>query len=211
MPRISSAPLELKFALCLLVSLGFGCSRQPANTTATLPEPAPVAAAAIAEYDRDGTGSLSVTEIAASPALMAVQEQFDADGDGAITRQEFEDRFAGYHQHGAVLMMVPCRITFGGRALGGAEVVFEPEPFMGNTATPARGTTAPDGSVSLQTEGQRVPGLCMGLYRIRISKKNREGRETIPDRYNTRSELGQEIALANRRLAGGIYLQLEAR
>lgn len=200
----------LALAACCGAGLG-GCSRSAVETSASLPPPTSVASAAIEHLDSDGTGTLSGIEISASPALAAAQPQFDLDGDGAITRQEFEERIGSYHNSSVVLMVVPCRVRFAGRPLAGAEVVFEPEPFMGNTAAPARGTTAPDGSVQLQTQGERFPGLYMGLYRIRVSKKDENGREIIPERYNVRTELGQEIALENRQLAGGVVLQLEAR
>lgn len=203
----ASAALVLMLAACSWV----GCSRPSATTTAELPSPTGVATAAIERLDADHTGSLSAAEISASPAFVAAQEQFDVNQDGAITQAEIEQRINGYHKSSAVMMMVPCRVTFGGRALGDAEVVFEPEPFMGNTAAPARGRTERDGSVRLLTEGESVPGLLMGLYRIRVSKKDEDGQELIPSRYNVQTELGQEIALENRKLAGGIYLQLEAR
>jgi hypothetical protein len=211
MPRSSPSPAAaLALAACVCAGLG-GCSRESVETEATLPPPASVATAAIQHLDTDGTGSLTGVEISASPALVAAQAQFDVDGNGSITRQEFEERLASYHNSSVVLMVVPCQVRYAGRPLAGAEVVFEPEPFMGNTAAPARGTTAPDGSVQLQTSGERFPGLYMGLYRIRISKKDESGREIIPERYNVRTELGQEIALENRKLAGGVVLQLEAR
>jgi len=37
------------------------------------------------------------------------------------------------------------------------------------------------------------PGLYLGFYRVRVSK-NKGGKELIPAKYNTETELGAEIA-----------------
>jgi hypothetical protein len=70
----------------------------------------------------------------------------------------------------------------------------EPEKFLGSGVKPASGVTDRDGSAALKAEGQDLPGVQFGFYRVRISKKDGQGRETLPARYNTQTTLGCEIA-----------------
>jgi hypothetical protein len=48
-----------------------------------------------------------------------------------------------------------------------------------------------------------------GVYRIEISKKGQSGKELVPARYNTASELGVEVA--NDTLRGGLNVELRGR
>jgi hypothetical protein len=38
-----------------------------------------------------------------------------------------------------------------------------------------------------------LPGVPYGFYRIQVSRKDAEGKETIPARYNSETTLGQEV------------------
>ena len=83
--------------------------------------------------------------------------------------------------------------------LGGAQVTFEPESFLGDEIKPAIGTTnsVGDAAPSIRPEDRSDPklpgGVHLGLYKVRISKAD-NGKETIPSKYNTETILGQEVA-----------------
>jgi hypothetical protein len=86
-----------------------------------------------------------------------------------------------------------------GRPLEGAEVTFEPAPFLGDNIKAAVDVTSPAGFAQPSIPADQRPtkdtpaGFQLGLYRVRVSKKV-NGQETIPAKYNTETTLGQQIA-----------------
>jgi len=61
-------------------------------------------------------------------------------------------------------------VELGGRPLEKAAVVFEPESFMGAGLQSYEGVSDSTGSVYLQGQSQAIPGLPLGLYRVRITR-----------------------------------------
>jgi hypothetical protein len=60
---------------------------------------------------------------------------------------------------------------------------------------------------SVSAQDEKFPGVYLGLYRVKVSKQV-GGRETIPARYNSQTELGCEVATD----IGGIgYIQFDLR
>jgi hypothetical protein len=80
-----------------------------------------------------------------------------------------------------------------GKPLQGATVTYVPEKFMGSSIKPASGVSDERGTVPLIVEGEKLPGVQPGLYRVQISKKDASGQETIPARYNQDTILGAEV------------------
>ena len=62
----------------------------------------------------------------------------------------------------------------------------------------------------MDPELKDYPGIYVGLYRVRISKKV-NGKETLPARYNTETELGREIATNIRDSRGNIMFHLTSK
>jgi hypothetical protein len=97
------------------------------------------------------------------------------------------------------LASVRCHVTLDGQPLVGAEVVFEPEEFLGEEIKTAAGKTNQFGDAAPTIPPEERPdptlpgGAHFGLYRVRISKVT-NGRELIPARYNKESILGQEVS-----------------
>ena len=60
----------------------------------------------------------------------------------------------------------------------------------------AEGTTRNDGTthILISPSNPDEAGVHLGFYRVEISKKGADGKELIPARYNTESELGIEVA-----------------
>ena len=94
---------------------------------------------------------------------------------------------------------VRCHLTLNGQPLTGAKVVFEPEPFLGDEIKTAFATSNMLGDVAptIPPEDRPDPklpgGVHFGLYKVRISKEV-NGKETLPERYNRETILGQEVA-----------------
>ena len=150
-------------------------------------------ARALAEYDANQDGFLDAQELEASPGLKSCLARYDTDKDGRLSRAELETSLAAFDQAQVGLLDTPFTVTLDGRPLEGAGVVFEPEPFLADVIKPARGTTDAGGVARMKTEGAPLPGCNLGIYRVRISKPDAGGRETLPARYNARTQLGIEL------------------
>jgi hypothetical protein len=156
-------------------------------------DPQAAGARALADYDRNKDGFLDARELERCPGLKSRLARLDTDRDGRLSQEEIEKLLEGYQGSGIGLMEVVCRVTLGGKPLAGAEVALEPEPFMGDGARPALGTTDERGRARPRVEGAPVRGCHLGVYRVRVSKKDAQGRETVPARYNTQTQLGIEV------------------
>jgi len=158
-------------------------------------------------FDKDGDGFIAGAELDATPGIKAAMETIDVDKDGKASESEIAKRIESWGQRGTGLTTLGFRVNLNGKPLPGAAVVFEPEPFLGDQFKAAVGETNAngDGSVSIPKE-QRVPadapsGLYLGLYRVRVSKKD-GGKEAIPAIYNTETTLGQQVAPDDPAVAG---------
>jgi hypothetical protein len=148
---------------------------------------------ALAEYDRNGDGFLEPKELERSPALKSCWKAWDTDGDGRLSAQEIADRLAVYQASHLAVITVRCKVTLDEQPLVGATVTFTPEAFLGPAIQPASGITDANGFARLERPGKKLPGMNCGLYRIEVSKRDADGKETVPASYNTRTALGQEI------------------
>ncbi len=177
--------------MCLLLT---GCSRYPSAPAFPAINPASAASDAIEHYDASGDGVLSSDELAACPPLADGLKRLDQNGDGSVSQQEIEQRLRDWLASGTSLVGVIAQVTLDGAPLQDAKVTLEPETFLGAGYQPAVGATDASGMATFAGHDPRLPGLHLGFYRVRISKPSAEGKERLPDRYNTQSELGVEIA-----------------
>ena len=196
------------WVLCLLACWP-GCSRQVALTSIS---PSAAAQAAMAQYDTNKDGSLDAAELEKCPALKSALKAIDKDGNGRVSEQELTDRLAIlYRESGAGLTSVKCWVLFDNGPLEGATVTLEPEKFLGPAIKSASGVSDPAGMVTLQMEGEKEQGVMQyGYFKARVSKKNGQGQETIPAKYNENTTLGAEVA-PDGRGGDGIRLQLTSR
>jgi hypothetical protein len=160
--------------------------------------PAEAGKQALAEYDKNGDGLLDAKELEACPALKKSLKTIDANGDGRLSAEEIADRVQSYLDARVALTAVTCTVIYNGQPLEGATVLFEPEKFMGTGVKQASGVTDVNGAADLRADGESLEGAHFGFYRVRISKKDAQGRETIPTHYNSATVLGQEIAPFNK-------------
>jgi hypothetical protein len=93
------------------------------------------------------------------------------------------------------LIKLAFDFSLSGKPLSDADVIFEPEEFMGDSITAATGKTDVDGRVGLKSEyakqnGRR--GMSLGFYRVKVSKIS-DGKETIPAKYSSATTLGRVV------------------
>lgn len=175
----------------LMVWCSSGCSRFPAAPEKPEISPREAGRAAIAEYDTNSDGNLDGTELKQSPPLQVAKERIDTNGDGLITAEEITNRINYWSDCGVIVMSGSVRITLDGKPLQGATVTFEPEKFLGPGFVPCKAVTDQSGDAYVEGPDPQYPGIYLGLYRVKVSKVV-GGRETIPSRYNTETELGFE-------------------
>jgi hypothetical protein len=193
--RLATASVVVTVLFAMLTSCSSGPSRiAPPSINASA-----AGAAAMDQYDTNGDGRVAGEELDRAPGLKAALGTLDQDGDDAVTAEEVTARVEVWQGSRTGLTTVPCLVLLDGRPLGGAQLIFEPESFLGDELRTAIGTTNPFGKTSptVPKEDRPAPdtpaGLPLGLYKVRISRAN-GGRETIPPRYNAETVLGQEVS-----------------
>jgi len=177
--------------VCLFLIAIAGCDSEPKLTSPKL-NPEDAAAKAIAAYDTDSDGQLSKDE--AKKCALDPAAGWDANNDGKIDESEIVDRLTTYDAMKPGLQMnVTCRVFFKGKPLVGAEVVYEPEEFMGGAVCAASGTTDEDGVAGMVADELVDPtmqGMHTGLYKIRVTHPEKD----LAPKYNTETELFVELS-----------------
>jgi hypothetical protein len=203
--------LVWSLSLLLLPPLAAGCGGGKRIEVPRI-DPKGLATKALAEYDLDKDGSLDARELARCPGLKAALARADRDKDGRLSRAELEEYFQSWADSKTGLQQVLCRVTLDGNPLSGAEVQLEPEAFLGGIARPAKGVSDERGEVRFQVEGgggtaAAQSGCNLGIYRVRITR-TAEGKEVVPARYNTNTQLGIEVSPS---MLGRTVFHLESR
>jgi hypothetical protein len=194
-------------------SMFCGCSRGPSPAPLPPVEPDKAAATALATLDRNGDGRLDAAELAGSPGLQEIlktlksQEPGHADG---LTREDITHRMEAWQRDPARIMDASYRVLLDNEPLADATVTFEPELCLGDAYKPYSGVTDKNGLVQIAGPVPNMPGLYVGIYRVRVSKL-RDGHETIPARYNAATTLGREIAVHIGRNRSDTIIALKSR
>ena len=195
----------------LAVLVFAGCGQPgPQLLEAPVPnyDPEATARAMLAEFDRDGNGSLDPAEVRACPALARAFMAFDTNGDRRLSLDELRARVRAYAASATGSVGVGCLVRLDDRPLDGATVTFVPEPCMGAALKPAVGTTDADGRCAeYRIDGKTYRGLAPGLYQIRVT---RDG-AALPARFNTQTMLGREVFHDPRAAEVSVELALTSR
>ena len=147
-------------------------------------------------YDDNGDGLLSQQELQECPSILGAMSRFDSSGDGQVSPEEVAERVQVWSTGRVALMRFQCRLELDGAPLGGARVELVPEPALAAVIKPASGVSRNSGSVDLQIAPADLPpdtpykGVHMGLYKVQVTHPDVD----ISARYNTDTELGQEVA-----------------
>lgn len=197
------------FLACIASSF-FGCGQRAERISVPSYSAGSAASAAVAKYDENGNGAIDGAELLKSGALQSALPRIDKDGDGKLTAEEISERISTYNSFDIGLMARTCVINLDGRPLANANVRFEPEEFMLNSISPAVGVTDDAGRVSVRKEGSEYPAMQIGMYKIKISRRDGET-ETIPAQFNADTLLGVEIAPDIPEQERGFVLDLKSR
>jgi hypothetical protein len=150
--------------------------------------------AAIQKYDANKDGSLSADELAKSPGLRIAASRIDANNDRLINAEEINSRISKWRESRLALSSMNARVRLNGAPVSNATVTLVPDDILGPAVKTASGTTDADGFATvIVSSDPDENGVHLGFYRIEISKKVKD-KETIPTRYNEKSELGVEVA-----------------
>jgi hypothetical protein len=180
-------------ALTLLPGCGTGGDLKPPTYS-----PEAIAQEALAQYDSNHDGYLDAKELERCPSLKNSLPAMDSSGK-RVSADELAQHIRMYTDSQVALVQVGCKVMLDGRPLDGATVTYVPEKFMGSSIKSASGVSNKQGSVSLTAEGEKLPGVQPGFYRVQVSKKSPTGQETIAARYNQNTTLGIEISPHQRR------------
>lgn len=211
-----SAPIAARLAgLAILLSAGTllltGCAASRAPAPLPQVDAADAVRQALAEYDQNKDGVLDARELQRCPALRGAIARIDRDSDGRLSTRELEDRLASFLTGPISAFAFPCEVLLDGRPLAGATMTLVPEKFLGPAFKRASGTTDENGTVNLVLEGLQEDGVYPGYYRVEVSKKNAQGQETIPARFNTQTALGEEVAPDALGRGGQLVLRLSGK
>jgi len=156
-------------------------------------DPFAAGAAAMKQYDTNGDGTISGDELEKAPSLKKSLARIDRNEDAAVTAAETTGRIRQWQDSKLGRCSLLCEVNKGGKPLVGATVKFVPEKFLGDQMQTATGVTDEDGlaDVSVPISSDEPSGLAPGLYLVEITKKG----EDIPAKYNTKTILGEEIAI----------------
>jgi len=188
----------MRNAVALILSvvvITTGCSSGPERVKAPKIDVSSAAAQAIELYDTNHDGKLSQEELAKCPGVLANFDAYDSNHDKAIDEEEFRTHLAGLLKGGIGGTELGCNVTYKGKPLAGAKVVFEPEPYLGGDVQAATGETSNYGSASLGIPPEKVPAalksvkiIQYGTFKVRITHPTTK----IPEKYNTETTLGYE-------------------
>jgi hypothetical protein len=188
---------------CFVAAYGLagaaGCNSGPSRVEPPSIDAGNAASEAMEMYDKDDDGKIAGPELDAAVGLKAAMATLDANKDGAVQEDEIVKRIESWQASTVGIVTLSFRVTMDGKALQGAKVVFEPEPFLGDDIQAAEGYCSPMGSTTVSIPKEKRPaadtpaGVQLGFYRVRITKEE-GGKETIPAKYNSQTTLGKEVA-----------------
>lgn len=210
-PRRLATNLTNRCATLLLVLVSIallaGCSGAPARVVPpTIPSDA--AQAAVARFDKNGNQAIDGAELDQVPSIKSAIRRIDRNHDNQVNAAEIESRIQSWRDSKVGLMQASLTLTMDGQPLSGADVRLVPEEFLGSAVQPAAAQTDNSGRAALKISDEPTgAGVQLGLYRIEVSKKS-GAKETIPEKYNQRTQLGCEIAMDNSLADGDWILRL---
>lgn len=185
------------FALSLALT---GCGRGPARIDAPEIDPESSADKAIELYDSNNDNSLNEAELAGCPGIRSMVSLYDTDGNKSVDRTEIAQRLGELFKNRVGLTQLRSRVTYRGRPLPNATIVFEPESYLGDDVQTAQGTTNSNGSAQMGIAEDHLPEnvrkmklVQYGTYKVRITHPKIQ----LPAKYNSETTLGYETKMGN--------------
>ncbi|MGL4514884.1 MAG: hypothetical protein ACRCT8_17495 [Lacipirellulaceae bacterium] len=191
--------LLASFCSVLALATVAGCSGRPAAIRPVSIDAYDASQAALEAYDKNGDAKLDDAELVAVPAVLRYKGHYDKDGDGAVSGDEIRERLDAWADQGMGFRQLTAVVTLDGKPLAGADVLLEPEPFLGEGVKPAKGTTDADGVVNLSMDRADMPpqlaklpvsGVTGGTFKVRVTHATKK----LPAKFNTATVFGEEVA-----------------
>ncbi len=190
-----------RFALvggCLSALVTLGCSSGPTRVMPPSIDAGAAGAAAIEQYDSNGDGALSGGELDKVPGIKGQIAKYDRDGDGSVTAEEITERIGEWQKSRVGIgQSFLCSVFLDGEPLEGAQVKFVPEAFLGGSVKAAVGTSNRRGVVRAGIPQEEMPDNLKGINGMQLGLFKVEITHpdyNIPARYNTETILGEECA-----------------
>ncbi len=130
-----------QIAIATIVLIGNSCSYGPSPVRPPSINASRAGGEAMEMYDTNGDGVATGAELDKAPALKAAMARLDANSDGGVSADEVTVRVEAWQAMRTGLASVRCHVTLDGQPLVGANVVFEPEAFLGEEIKTAAGKT----------------------------------------------------------------------
>jgi hypothetical protein len=185
-----------------MLAFAAGCSwGGPERVTAPQYEPSKAAQLVFDNCDANKDGQLAKAELDRYVSLRTAFEEIDKNADKSLSTEELENRINEIVADRVGSMSVACVVLKGSQPVPGVTVRFIPEDFVADVIVGAKGETTESGLAIMASEDPLVPGVSAGFYRVEISRQV-NGRETIPAKFNSKSQYGEEISQSNKRFAG---------
>lgn len=189
----------LPIVACCLAGCGSG---QPGNLTPPALDPVAAAEQAVAEHDTNQDGRIGGKEFLNCPGLQAALKTTDGNRDGALTKDEIAARLQAYVDSQIPIQNFQLVVKVNGLPVEGLSVTLVPESFLTPAIETASGTCKRSGVVAPTIDfedpelaKQKFAGVRLGMYRVKVSLTDAQGKETIQSKYNTNSILGVEVGL----------------
>jgi hypothetical protein len=188
------------------VTLIVGCSGGPGRVPAADVDVDEFAGSLVDAYDGDADAQLSGADLEKAAFLKGCLERYDNNGDGRYSVAEIAENLRRVFDGKLGLMGASCRVTHNGRPLEGAIVYFVPLEGLEDELPVAGAVTQRNGVGVLSVRPEDLPknapkvGDMMrpGLYFIEVTHPTLK----IPEQYNVKTTLGQEVTPAT---AGDAY------
>jgi hypothetical protein len=184
----------MRIRLLLLVIVVAGCSNSPERYQTPEVDVTSAAAQAIELYDANGDGALDKNELARCPGILAKLAAYDSDGSQSVSAKEIE-RHLGRLLNGVGGTQLTAAVYYKNRPLKGAKVAMEPEPYLGDAIQNAEGVTDGSGTAKLGIPPEYAPEHLRRLKTVHYGTfKVRITHPSIelPAKYNSETELGYE-------------------
>jgi hypothetical protein len=176
-----------------------GCSSRPSAIKPVDIDPDDAGRQAIELYDKTHDGVLSDEELAAVPGIAKYKDLYDQDDDGAVSQDEIATRLNLWSEQGLGFRPLNVVVVVDGRPLSNASLEFVPEPYLGPNVKRATGITDDGGMANLAVAVEDMPpalahlpidGVMGGTFKVRVTHPSVK----LPPRFNSETELGEEIA-----------------
>jgi hypothetical protein len=192
---------RLCWALALLSSfvLHVGCDFGPSRVAPVSIDASSASRQALELYDKNGDGAIDGAELDAVPGIKKNLSHYDSNSDGRVTADEIAARLNDWAAQKLALMGCSYIVTLDGQPLEEATITMVPEQYLGPNVKPATGITAPNGLARMShadedlpktANGRPMAGVKSGTYKVQITHPSRK----IPAKYNSATELGEEVA-----------------